>query len=68
MLTGGGAFVLFIACANVANLGSLYGVAATDPATFASASAVLFVVALVAQVVPIFRAIRFDPAIALRQD
>jgi putative ABC transport system permease protein len=48
--------------------GSLYGVGANDPATFASVIAVLFVVALAAQVIPVVRATRVDPATALRQD
>jgi predicted permease len=48
--------------------GSLYGVSATDPATFAGVVGVLFLVTLMAQGVPIVRAMRVDPAIALRQD
>lgn len=48
--------------------GSLYNVSATDPSTFAAVSAVLLLVALVAQGVPILRAMRVDPTVALRQD
>jgi len=48
--------------------GSLYNVSTTDPATFAGVSAVLLLVALVAQAVPIARAMRVDPSVALRQD
>jgi ABC-type antimicrobial peptide transport system permease subunit len=48
--------------------GSLYGISATDPVTFAVVIAVLFVVTLVAQGIPIARAMRVDPAIALRQE
>ena len=47
---------------------SLYTVSATDPATFAGVAAVLLLVALMAQVVPILRAMRVDPTVALRQD
>jgi len=48
--------------------GSLYNVSTTDPATFAGVAAVLLLVALVAQAVPIARAMRVDPSVALRQD
>jgi putative ABC transport system permease protein len=48
--------------------GSLYNVSATDPATFIAVAAVLLLVALVAQGVPVLRAMRVDPSIALRQD
>jgi putative ABC transport system permease protein len=46
----------------------LFAVDAYDPATLASAAAVLGVVALVAHLVPAFRALRINPSIALRQD
>jgi predicted permease len=48
--------------------GSLYGVSPTDPATFATVSGVLLAVALLAQAVPVARATRVDPTIALRQE
>ena len=48
--------------------GSLYDVSATDPATFAGVAAMLLVVALIAQAVPIARAMRVDPTVALRQE
>jgi putative ABC transport system permease protein len=48
--------------------GSLYNVSATDPATFTIVAATLFAVALAAHVVPIARALRVDPTVALRQD
>jgi putative ABC transport system permease protein len=48
--------------------GFLYGVSAADPATFALVSAVLLAVALIAQGVPVARAMRVDPTVALRQE
>ena len=47
---------------------SLFEVSATDPATFAAVAGMLLLVALVAQAVPIVRAMRVDPSIALRQE
>jgi len=48
--------------------GSLYAVSPRDPATFAGVVCVLFVVAALAQGIPVARATRVDPAVALRQD
>jgi putative ABC transport system permease protein len=48
--------------------GSLYAVSPTDPATFMGVVCVLFAVAALAQAVPVARAMRVDPAVALRQD
>jgi putative ABC transport system permease protein len=47
---------------------SLYDVSTTDPATFAGVAGMLLLVALLAQAVPIVRAMRVDPTVALRQD
>ncbi|HEU4834246.1 MAG TPA: ABC transporter permease [Pyrinomonadaceae bacterium] len=46
----------------------LFGITPTDPFTFASISAVLVVVALLASYIPARRATRVDPLIALRQE
>jgi putative ABC transport system permease protein len=46
---------------------SLYEVRAHDPLTFVTILLVLFVVALAAQIVPIARALRIEPNVALRQ-
>ena len=46
----------------------VYGVSTNDGLTFAVATSVLVIVALTAHWVPIRRALRVDPAVALRQD
>ncbi len=46
----------------------LWGVSATDPATFVSVAALLAVVALLATLIPVRRAVRVDPTVALRYE
>ena len=48
--------------------GSLFEVSPTDPATFVSTTLLLAVVATLAHVVPVVRALRVEPALALRLD
>jgi putative ABC transport system permease protein len=47
---------------------ALYGVTATDPATYGVISALLLLVAIVACLIPTRRAIRVHPTIALRYE
>jgi predicted lysophospholipase L1 biosynthesis ABC-type transport system permease subunit len=46
----------------------LWGVRATDPGTFAAASAILLLVAALASVAPALRILRMDPAETLRSE
>ncbi len=46
----------------------LYGLSAHDPSTLAGAAAILILVAIVASLVPALRAVRIDPASALRHE
>jgi putative ABC transport system permease protein len=76
VLSGGATLVcagvaagLAAALAATRMLGSLvFGVSAVDPLTFSAAAVVLFAVALLAHAVPIRRALRIDPAMALRAE
>lgn len=47
---------------------ALYGITATDPATYAGVSFLLVLIALIACAIPTRRAVRVDPTIALRYE
>jgi putative ABC transport system permease protein len=47
---------------------SLFGVSPLDPLTFVGVALVIVVVTLTAQIIPVARALRIDPAVALRID
>ena len=46
----------------------LWGITATDPATFAIVSLLLILVALMATLIPTRRAVQVDPTVALRYE
>jgi len=48
--------------------GLVFGMSATDPATFVTVAGVLAMVALLASYLPARRAARFDPATVLREE
>jgi ABC-type antimicrobial peptide transport system permease subunit len=69
-LAGTGIAIGLVGASGFARLLStqLYGVSASDPATFAGVAAGLLAIALVAAYVPGLRASRVDPATALRAE
>jgi putative ABC transport system permease protein len=69
VVAGGVAAGVAIAVAATRYLhGSLYNVSATDPSTFVAVAVALFAVAAIAPAVPIARAMRVEPSVALRRD
>ena len=68
VLAGIGVAVGLVAAVGLTRLLSsvLYGVEATDPATFGAVAALLIMVALVASYLPALRASRTDPLVAIR--
>lgn len=58
----------FAAMALLLALGGIYGVSATDPATFAGVAAILAGAALLATLVPARRALSVDPRVVLREE
>ena len=69
-LTGAGVVLGLVGAALMTRVMAslLFGVSATDLATFASVPLTLVVIALVASYVPALRATRVDPVIALREE
>ena len=46
----------------------IYGISATDPLTFAAVAALLSLVALLASIIPAYRAAKIEPTRALRDE
>jgi predicted permease len=69
LATSGVAIGLFTAFALTRLLSSqLFGVGASDPATFGSTAALLVTIAFLATLIPALRATRVDPVVALRDE
>ena len=68
VLVGGLAGAALAALATQVVAGQLYGITAADIVTWSAAAAILFIVALVANLIPARRAMRIDPVKALRTE
>ena len=66
LIGAGAAFVLAKSVSSFSGL--LYGVRAGDPLTLAGVSALLLLILALASLVPIRRATRIDPMVALRHE
>jgi len=69
-LAGAGVVIGLLAAFGLTRLltSQLFGVGATDPATFTLVSALLVAIALLATLLPAMRATRVDPVVALRDE